>query len=325
MTHIFVSYKRENHERVNAIVRELKRHHYIWFDQTGIPGGSDWEAQINRALDEAAALILMVTPAALESEWVQYEYQTALKKGVPVIPYLLDDSTLPADLRGRQALDATAANAFETLMDALPNRSRIWGDTVIATDELRAERTFGELAALCPDAHLQPTANLVGIPIHQTRYCRVYLVGKRNDTLEAPEQFQLALQLTSRNFSLKRAADGSYPQDEFAQDIASHTLTSPSKRMHMYLVQGPLNQPYDEQSRLGFGLNVQRESEWLDVVQAADYARGIAKASIMQLFVNGPAIMTYRLGTSNPGFYRYELYQRDYSDSGLLYQCVLCG
>jgi hypothetical protein len=89
------------------------------------------------------------------------------------------------------------------------------------------------------------------------------------------------------------------------------------------LVQGPLNQPYDQPDRLGFGLNTQRQSEWLDVVQAADYVRGIAKGNIMQLFVNGPAIMTYRLGASNPGFSRYELYQLNYADQK--YYPVLTG
>lgn len=323
MSHIFVSYKRENLDEVELLVNELKRHHYVWFDKTGIPGGAEWEAKINTALDESATLILMVTPNALKSEWVQYEYQKALSKGVLVIPFMLEDCQLPPDLGGRQKIFGSDTEAFEKLIDALPDKSRIWGDITIPQSELLPQRTFSQLAKLCSGGLLQPAAQLIGIPIKQTRYCKVYLVGKHNDTLEPLDRYQLALQLTSRNFSLATTADGSYPQDEFARDIATHFLTSPSKQIRLYLVQGPLSQPYDHADRLSFGLNIKRSSEWSDVVQAADYARGIAKGKLMQLFVNGPAIMTYKLGVSNPGFSRYELYQLDYSGTG--YYCVLQG
>jgi len=323
MTHVFVSYKRESLDVVEKLVNELKRHHYVWFDQTGIPGGTEWEQMINNALDAASALVLMVTPAALESEWVTYEYQTALKKNVLVIPFILETTTLPSDLRGRQTIIANSTNAFEDLMDSLPGVSRIWGDQIVSDSELDPQRTFAELAEANSDICLYPSSKLVGIPIKQTRYCRVYLVGKKNDTLEPLNDFQVALQLTTRNFGLQRLVDASYPHDDFVRDVAAHFLVSPSRQIRLYLVRGPLNQPYDQLDRLGLGLNVARESEWKDVVQAADYARSISKGRKMQLFVNGPAIMTYRLGNSNPGFYRYELYQYDYNERD--YRCVLSG
>jgi hypothetical protein len=323
MSHIFVSYKRDNLDRVEPIVNELKRHHFVWIDRTGIPGGNAWEEKINAALAESAALILMVSPEALESRWVQYEYQTALAQGLLVIPVMLEDCRLPSALGGLQYIALDAEHAFEHLMDALPDASRIWGDVILPESELQAERTFDELAALCAGGILQPTDDLVGLPIKQTRYCKVYLVGKREDTLEPLDTYQLALQLTNRHFALEPSADRSYPQDDFVISIADHFLTSPSKRIRLYLVRGPLNQPHDVSERLSFGLNVQRPDEWSDVVNVADYARGRAKNGVMQLFINGPGIITYQLGASNPGFSRYELYQLDYTDQ--TYHLVLSG
>ena len=326
MSHIFISYKRESLSDVEPIVNELKRHHYVWFDQTGIPGGTEWEAKINTALSEATALILMVTPAALGSKWVKYEFETALAKGLLVIPYILEKSKLPSTLRGIQVIQHTDTDAFEKVMDSLPDVSRIWGEHIVASNEMQEGRSLGEVADAFPDGILYPAPGLVGIPIHQTRYCKVYRVGRRNDTLEAQDSYQIGLQLTGRNFGLKADVNGRYPQDDFTGSIVDHFLTSPSKQIQLYLVQGPLNQAYDTKSdKLSFGLNVKRESEWLDVVQATNYARGVASGHTMQLFVIGPAIMTYRLGASNPGFSRYELYQPDYSSTPLTYHRVLKG
>jgi hypothetical protein len=242
MSHIFVSYKRDDLETVSKIVDELKRHHYVWFDQSGIPGGTKWEAEIKAGLDAAAALVLMVTPAALTSKWVRYEYETALAREIRVIPYMLERAELPDNLHVRQKIKASDEMAFEKLMDALPDESRIWGAGVIPPEALTPESTFAEIAQAHPDEILQPSPELVGLPLHQTRYCKIYLVGKRDDTLKPLDNYQLALQLTSRQFSLRPAADGAYPQDDFVRDVAAHFLTSPSQRIRLYLVRGPLNQ-----------------------------------------------------------------------------------
>ncbi|MEL6527083.1 MAG: toll/interleukin-1 receptor domain-containing protein [Chloroflexota bacterium] len=323
MSHVFVSYKRESLAEVTAIVDQLKRHHYVWFDQTGIPGGSHWENEITTALNDASCLILMVTQAAIESEWVQYEYTAAIESDVMVIPYILEKCTMPQELLGVQAIRAYQDDqSYEQLLKALPADSRIWGEVTVPKDAIQAAASLGEVYENNPDGCLTFHDKLVGIPIQLTTYCKVYRVGKLSDPLKPQQTYQLALQLTSRNFSLQ-ADNGRYPQADFTESIARHLLKTPSDHIELYLIQGPLNQAHDNEARLGFGLNAQHASEWDDVIKAADYARGVATGRTMQLFINGPAILTYKLGMSNPGYTRYELYQLDYATQQ--YAKVLSG
>jgi hypothetical protein len=73
MTDVFISYKQEEREAVQIIassLHDLKLS--VWFD-TKLRAGGSFDEEIAAALDEAKAVLVCWTPAAIQSEWVRGE------------------------------------------------------------------------------------------------------------------------------------------------------------------------------------------------------------------------------------------------------------
>jgi hypothetical protein len=99
---IFVSYARMDGKRAAAqIQRRLRDEHgfALWRDLTDLESGKDWIVEIKAAIDAVEYLILVITPGALKSEIVEWEWRYARKQGVCVIPVVgsqsLDIRSLP--------------------------------------------------------------------------------------------------------------------------------------------------------------------------------------------------------------------------------------
>lgn len=327
MSHIFVSYASANRPSVEVFVTLLKRFHNVWYDQTGIKAGTpDWFDAINAGIEAASAMIVMVTPESMASEYVEYEYVQAQKRAIPVFTYILSDPSdpMPEALKPIQWLRADAAQGFEKLLDALPNASRIWGPALIDQTTVFSGKTFAEIAHEHPDDILRPIMtrpqmayDLVGLPIEWTRYHKLYLIGRANHVPspkpQSPKTVQVAVQLTARNFSLERQPGGNYLQDDFPASIAQQLLQSPRDNVRLLLVRGPLSNPHDSDPPR-MGLDSTRPSEWVDAVEAIkraqNYYQGEPK---IQLFMQGPAMLLYKLGVTNAGFRPYELYQLNFA------------
>jgi hypothetical protein len=70
---IFVSYSHKDQawlERIREFLAPMFDETLDLWDDTRIPPGADWQAEINRALDEARIAILLVSPAFLASPFV---------------------------------------------------------------------------------------------------------------------------------------------------------------------------------------------------------------------------------------------------------------
>ncbi len=85
---VFISYASQDGknyaQRLDYDLRE--RYGYrTWWDYKQLPGDK-WGEAINRAIDDADAMIVVMTPATRTSTWVRREYQYALKRGKLVIP-----------------------------------------------------------------------------------------------------------------------------------------------------------------------------------------------------------------------------------------------
>lgn len=101
----FISYKREDAEQyVNPLCKKLSDDYiYFWRDTENIPGGADWERKLNEALETCEALILFVTRASLESQWVRREYTAFLERGRTIYPIMCEDGvSLPEELEQYQ-------------------------------------------------------------------------------------------------------------------------------------------------------------------------------------------------------------------------------
>jgi TIR domain-containing protein len=91
-----------------------------------IAPGERWQLEIRQAVLHAAAVLVVSTPSANNSEWVKLETELALKTGIRTIPLLVAaPPTLPA-LRAIQWVDfrENYDHALQELLSALPSPAR---------------------------------------------------------------------------------------------------------------------------------------------------------------------------------------------------------
>ncbi|MBN1427164.1 MAG: toll/interleukin-1 receptor domain-containing protein [Anaerolineae bacterium] len=90
MSHIFISYSREDRAYAQRVKDALDaRALPCWIDDRINPG-DDWWNEIDRAVAICACLVVIMTPAAKASRWVQREILLAEDRGRPIFPLLLD-------------------------------------------------------------------------------------------------------------------------------------------------------------------------------------------------------------------------------------------
>jgi serine/threonine protein kinase len=108
--HIFVSYSRRDSEYVEKLVADIEsRDLPVWMDRNDIDFGTIWLNEVEDAISESFAVIVVMTPEARNSEWVQREVLLALNLKKPIFPLLLQDTMFlslvnlqPLDVRGRE-------------------------------------------------------------------------------------------------------------------------------------------------------------------------------------------------------------------------------
>jgi TIR domain/NB-ARC domain/APAF-1 helical domain/WD domain, G-beta repeat len=109
---IFVSYARsDGKEFATELRRRLQDEHGfpLWHDLADMEGGKDWWQQITEAIDHVEFLVLVMTSAALGSEYVRREWRYARQQGRCVIPVIgamgIDFDSLPGWMRRAHFVD----------------------------------------------------------------------------------------------------------------------------------------------------------------------------------------------------------------------------
>ena len=104
MANLFLSYAREDEARVRPLAAALERAgHCLWWDQQ-IAGGREFNAEIEKALGNAEAVIVAWTEASVHSAWVRDEAATARDGGL-LIPVSLDGAQPPLGFRQYHTID----------------------------------------------------------------------------------------------------------------------------------------------------------------------------------------------------------------------------
>jgi hypothetical protein len=99
---VFVSYAREDRRFVNRLAADLRRRRIkVWFDER-LRTGLSWREQIAVAIAKMNACVLVVSPPSMASEGVKHELATARSVSKEILPLMLDESTLPDELRELQ-------------------------------------------------------------------------------------------------------------------------------------------------------------------------------------------------------------------------------
>ncbi len=95
MPHIFISHTTLDDAFVRALQQHLnQRQINAWIDSRELRGGDALEPEILQAIDQAAALIAVVSVNSLQSAWLGKETEYAIQQDKKVIPLLLDGCKL---------------------------------------------------------------------------------------------------------------------------------------------------------------------------------------------------------------------------------------
>ena len=106
MADVFVSYAREDRERIASLVELLESRAWSVFWDRDIPPGESWRSFIGAELERARCVVVAWSEHSIASDWVIEEADEARGRDV-LVPVLLDEVLPPRGLRGVQAADLT--------------------------------------------------------------------------------------------------------------------------------------------------------------------------------------------------------------------------
>lgn len=108
---VFISYAQADNDAARRIATRLKSAGVrVWFDEWSLSVGDSIVEKIESELRAADVLLVLLSPASVESRWVRKELNAALSselrsRAVTVIPALIADCELPLLLADRQYVD----------------------------------------------------------------------------------------------------------------------------------------------------------------------------------------------------------------------------
>jgi hypothetical protein len=104
--YLFISHASADTEYTEFIATRLEDAGYrCWVDVSSIADGSTWTREIEKGVRECGALVVILSQAALQSDWVENEVLMAAKLKKPIFIALFEDVTLPIYLINRQYSD----------------------------------------------------------------------------------------------------------------------------------------------------------------------------------------------------------------------------
>lgn len=96
MNAVFLSHASEDRQQVDELRAALiSRGIPAWASSIDIKPGATWDRAIEAALEEAAAVVVLVSSHSAESNYVRAEVNRAISLQKTVIPVLLDDAPIP--------------------------------------------------------------------------------------------------------------------------------------------------------------------------------------------------------------------------------------
>lgn len=90
MSYIFISHSSKDKEYVRGLAAELRKRGFdVWVDDKAIRSGEHWMAELEQAVINCAALIVIMTPNVDRDSWVHNEIALAKEHKKPIHPLLL--------------------------------------------------------------------------------------------------------------------------------------------------------------------------------------------------------------------------------------------
>jgi tetratricopeptide (TPR) repeat protein len=204
---VFVSYSHAYEGFIEELLEKLHDADFeVWTDKQ-IPEGDEWVNSIDKAIQESFAVIVIITPEAMNSSYVTYEWSMAIGLGLKVLPILLEDTPeIHPKLEKIQYLDFrkvrfkwdTLRQRLARLRDEFISTPRALSTTAALLNEARREFEANNYGGARQTLELAQTYS------HDTLLDNVYytlaLVHSRlSHENEAEEYLQRALQYNPRH------------------------------------------------------------------------------------------------------------------------------
>ena len=106
MADIFLSYAREDAARARVLADALTLHHWTVFWDRRIPHGSDFNAYIEKQINDARCIVVLWSAAAIDSKFVRDEATEGLNDR-RLVPAFIEHVKQPLGFRQLQAADLT--------------------------------------------------------------------------------------------------------------------------------------------------------------------------------------------------------------------------
>src|SRR5438270_4218242 len=104
MAKLFLSYSRKNAVRAQRLVEWLEREgHDVWRDDDDIGAGASFSSEIEKALKDSDAVLVLWSAESVQSAWVRDEAGLGRDAG-KLIPFSLDETEPPLGFRQFQAI-----------------------------------------------------------------------------------------------------------------------------------------------------------------------------------------------------------------------------
>src|SRR5512141_1925214 len=103
---LFLSYSRKDYYFAESLAFHLLRKGVpVWLDVRDLEPGKDWERSLEDALDAASAVVLVASPASVESPHVRSEWERALRQGKRVVLARFRGAKIPVELQHCESVD----------------------------------------------------------------------------------------------------------------------------------------------------------------------------------------------------------------------------
>lgn len=124
--HLFISYSRQDADMMKQIRSYFVNIHdfRIWTDEDLEPGTDSWQSAIEKVIETSYCILVLMSPDAKKSEWVQRELNYAKSQERVLYPVLIkgdEKQSVPLALMGTQYIDLRDAN----LQDNLPELAKV--------------------------------------------------------------------------------------------------------------------------------------------------------------------------------------------------------
>lgn len=140
---VFISHSSADKALVDRLAADLAKHGIpVWYDKLDLGIGDSIPGRIDEGIASAKYLLIVLSPAALESRWVREELNAAVAKqialgGTFILPVLYKDCAVPPLLAHRRFAD------FRTDYDVgLAELLIVWGKDSRACDDVQSQRLY---------------------------------------------------------------------------------------------------------------------------------------------------------------------------------------